>query len=360
MILQKNHELRFEGKTAQITILKGHVEHKGMELLLDKEYKFTNTNSFLYAHTDSEVKIEGENENYISSNSNTLEILKFFENILRNDVNTFLVIGKGKCTFIQTIANYLLRFEKNVLISELNPATGFITFPGCIGSFTNNNLIDNTNMNISNPLIYFFGSSNIETNVDYYKLLLEILDKAVLKKNFDFHFVIANEEILNIIDEKEFKGFDGTVVVLKEEKLFNKIKGRKVLINGGTYEEIDKFAKINSFFNGLNETVTSFSVKLSRSKCRIVRIGEEFVAPETALPLGAERKIKRDIVVEVEPRIGAVLGVSFANNDEEVGEMPVKSFVILDQVHEKYFKVLSPQPNLKCNFLLQGEINNKI
>ncbi|KAM0686851.1 Cleavage polyadenylation factor subunit clp1 [Conglomerata obtusa] len=359
MKLQKNHELRFEGKNMKITVTKGHCEHKGMELMLNRPYTFKNCNSFIFAHEDSELVLEDDCEKYTSTNSNTSEILNFFSKILEEDNKTFLVLGKGKCTFVQTISNYLLRYDKSVLITELNPSTGFITFPGCVSSVLNTNLIDTNGVELDNPLVYFYGSSNVNSNLDFFKNILQKINQAIVKKEFDFHFIIIDEEIMEILNEIKLDAFTGTYVVLKEEKLYNKIKEKKILISGGTYEETDKFNKINNYFYGNTGVITSFSVKLNKSKCKIVRIGEEFVAPDTALPIGADRIIKRDIVVEVEPRVGAVLGASYANNDEEVCETPVKSFVVVDSVHEKFIKVLSPQPNLKCNYLLQGEIDNK-
>ncbi|KAM0676665.1 Cleavage polyadenylation factor subunit clp1 [Binucleata daphniae] len=354
MLLKKNSELRFEGKDITVTVKRGHCEHKGMEMLLNKPYKFENCKSFIFAFEDCEVEIEGENENYASANTNTLETLKYIDEMLAKNKKTILVLGKGKCTFTTMVTNYLFRYGKNVLITELNPRTGYLLFPGCLASVMNSDLID-VNMELNNLLVYYLGSSDTESNKDLFMLYLEKLNNAIQKKDFDFHIAIVNEEILEMVNK--FKAFDGECVVLKDEKMYNRIKSEKFYIGGGSYEELDKFANIGRFFYGANRN--TFSVKIMKNKCKFVRIGEEYIAPESALPLNTERKLKLDAVIEVEPRVHAILAVLYAESFEDICGSNVRCFVIVESVADNFIKVISPQPNLKCSYMLQGEIDYK-
>lgn len=388
MILKKHQELRFETKTSfKLTIQKGICEHKGMELLLNKEYVF-NSKSFIFAHIESEIKIEGDCDFYTSTSTSTLKIIDLLKALLdseyaesqksdqerynylanlsekKNTSRTFTVMGNGKSTFIQTITNYLVRSFKKILITELNPSSGFFLFPGCVGTMLKAKLMDK--IELENPLIYFYGSKDLQ-NLDYYQIILEKINAAIPNKEFDYHFIISSEEINDLCNN--FENLKGNCIVLKDERLYHKICRAKsisvnesdqfldinkpIFISGGIYEEISKPTPYQYFYGDYK--YTSYSLTLKNVK--IVRIGEKYVAPESALPIGEERKIKSDIIVEVEPKVGDILGVSFSSDENTIKESPVKGFVMVDEIGESYLKVLSAQPSIKCNYLIHGDLN---
>lgn len=342
MNLKKNHELRFETKTSiKVTVESGICEHKGEELLPGKTYTFYNTKSFIFAHSDSVIRIEGDCENYISSNTSTPSIIEFYNKMLTKSQKTYIILGKGKSTFVDTLSNYIIRGFKRVLITELNPATSFF-FPGCLS--TDLRYIDNS----EHPLVFYYGSKTVK-NAEYYKILLGIINETVSKKNFDYHLIIGDDQYLPMI--QEFDNLTGDIVVCKEEKLYSRFDNASIIL-GGVYEttQKDSFAH---YFYGKGNNLTSYNITLKGVK--IVRIGEEFVAPDYALPIGEERKIKSDVVVEVEPKVGNILGISFANTLEDVKSSPIKGFVKVEEIKGGIVKVMSAQPNPNCSFLVLGD-----
>ncbi|EJW04759.1 hypothetical protein EDEG_01049 [Edhazardia aedis USNM 41457] len=366
--LLKHHEFRFEvsDKPVKIRVVKGHCEIKGEEMILGKCYRFLDCKTFLFAHEDSVLEIEGDfDASYETDNTNVLQLLRFFIKIngIKKEANfkfaqndntnifeqkTFTVLGQGKSTFVQTLANYLIRYNKKVLITELNPSTGFLLFPGCISSVLVQKLIDAAGENkFENMITFFYGSSNISYNPDFYSEILKNLNEILGKKDFDFHFIIGDEKIVERCCDLE--NLNGCKIVLKDEKLFSKIIGNKILITNGAYEAKDKGIK---FFSA--KEFTTYNIKMWT---KVVRIGEEFVAPETALPIGSERKTEKNTVLESKPRKNMILGASYAEEESEVVTAPIKGFVLVNEVGDGFVKVHSPQPNLKSKFLLQGEIS---
>lgn len=332
------HEFRFES-TSNVTIIvnSGTCEHLGSELLHHKPYSFTAPKTFIFAHTPAVLKIT-PCDYYISADSSVPEIAQYFD-AFQHSTAPCIVVGQGRSTFTTILKNYLVRASKTVLVTELAPESGFF-FPGCL---TTGIFKDTPEL----PLVYFYGCLDVN-NKTYYNNILNNLASAIKQKEFNHHIIITNYQQLEFVTKLE--AFKGEVVVLKDEKTCSKILNSKFIAKG-RYEPIQK--NFDRYFNGANNELVTFVMNLNS---RVVRIGEEFVAPESALPIGEERKIKSDDIIDVKARVGSVLGVSHAKDEKDVGSTPIKGFVKVESVGENSLKVRAPQANLKCMFLLHGDI----
>lgn len=120
------------------------------------------------------------------------------------------------------------------------------------------------------------------------------------------------------------------------------------------YVPTDRSCKsIARYFNGPENELTPSTLSLRQGE--IVQIGEEFLAPESALPLGAERRVDSAGLSRVEPADHAVLAISEATEEQAVATTPVTGFLVC--VDSKRLKVLCPQPKLPAlTFLIQGSL----
>ncbi|OQS54426.1 CLP1 [Ecytonucleospora hepatopenaei] len=448
-------ELRFEVNDTQkykIKLIKGLCEHKGMELLPNKYYLFTDMRSSIFTYTGCEVEVEGESElSYISELSSYPKLFNIYNNInninntnitnninnsnitninssnicnITNNINNsnILLIGNGISTTAITLCNYFIRDNKKVLFTELHPGKGNI-FPCTLSTIyvnklsfntfdiTNSNIninsninsninINNTNTNINliNPYCIFYGSKDID-NYELYDVQINALSKYVgdITTNSDIHNVIIAPYIDNDILNKTIEIFNiNRVIVCGDERLYNKLKNINIKnnsnlnntnnkINNNTnnnlnndilnnsyflsmadgYIHNDKINKsIRRYFHGeeLVEINNVFQLKEVFSPARItlsnpvvVKVGEDYIAPDTALPLGASRKLGVVGVEEVDLSENAVLALSECGEKEDLATFPVSAFLVCTD--EKKGKMLSVQPKLPKNtFIIQSNI----
>ena len=376
--VEQAHELRLEIPTMiRLRLISGHAEHKGQELVLNRTYKLHAQKTFVFCFKECKFEIEGEFEHYSSENSNTLQILRLFRFLVsdeRSDLianfkmkgNVFrklYVLGNGKSTFVQTLTNYLVRNEKSVMITEISCKTGFLCMPGCVGTTLATKLIDCQNPNIENTLAYFYGHTDLNENKELYMEQIKKLFDACKHKNYEYHIIIGDEKFdykknTNIQEIKEKNNIydtlndECTFIVLKDEKLYARINQDKIFIEGGIHENKSVSYNIQKYFSNYSP----FHLHL---KSKIVRIGEEYKAPEHALPIGEKRKIEENVIIEARPKIGSVLGVSYAENEEDVINKAIKAIVLVEDVTENGIKVLSAQKSIKSAFLIQGDVINQ-
>jgi len=307
-------------------------------------------------------------------------VAKYFDYLCRNNEfgRNILVLGKGKCTFCTAMANYIVRMHKTSIISVIDPASGFI-FPGVIGWLAIDSIIDySEGIKLNNPTCYFYGDTEIK-NSDLYDIQIEEMSKeleelskeASGEKNASKEAVpeesesiqgqlnmiiapqMAQEELNRII--KKFKVKE--VVFLGDERMYNSMKliVDMIFIDNGAYiQENSVINSINRYFNGPRGEYSpcSFIAKIGKG---VVRIGEEHAAPESALPLGATRKVEKTSVNHISPIEGHVLAISEAENEEGIATSKISGFVVCQ--NSETFRVLCPQPKLPKNYyLVQGNI----
>ena len=247
--------------------------------------------------------------------------------------------------------------HKKITFIEIDPSKGNI-FPGSLSILEVDSIVDyQEGFKLNNPYLLYYGNTEID-NPELYDLQIDALIRSLNDRKLNnFNKILApemsTENLNNLI--KKFKVTE--TVFVGDERMYNRINliSKKVYIENSIYISENTVPKsIHRYLNGINNDYTpcSFVVK---GGYEVVRIGEEHVAPESALPLGGNRKVGKTAVNKVELNENCVLAISEAKEESEVTTSPVVGFVIC--VDEKKFRVLSPQPKLpKNNFLIQGKI----
>lgn len=113
-------------------------------------------------------------------------------------------------------------------------------------------------------------------------------------------------------------------------------------------------ASITRYFNGSNNEYTpcTFIVK---QDWKIVRVGEEHAAPDSALPLGGTRRVGKSSVNPAELSESCILAISEAQTEDEVPTALVAGFIAC--LDDKKFRVLCTQPRLpKGTYLVKGSV----
>ena len=363
LTLLKNQEYRVEVNDTQkfkVMVMSGSAEIKGQELINEKWYTIKNTKTVIFTYTGCKLKIDGTCDlQFISNNTNVPDILKLFTSLINKECNdkTFMVVGKGRTTFCTTIINYFIRLHKKVLFTEIDLKKGNI-FPGSLSIIHVDTLVEyNEHFKLSNVLSFYYGSTEIK-NKDLYTLLLSRLKEAIDKKKVDdLHLILCPEETSKYYQEIVKMFNVDKLICVGDERKFHMIDVpiNKMFIPLSGYindSSVDK--SITRYFNGLNNEYTPYSFCVKR-KWNVVRVGEECLAPESALPLGGTRKLDILEIKDVKLENNCVLGISDAKTSEEIIKSPVLGYCVV--INQDIFKILCTQTKLpKCSYFIQGEI----
>nr|AGE95403.1 hypothetical protein ECU05_1130 [Encephalitozoon cuniculi] len=366
--LQPNQEFRIEVNETQklkVMVVSGLAEIKGQELLNERWYAFRNTKTFIFTFSGCKLKVEGACDlQYVSDTTNVpliFNILSFFSKrgFDYSKLKTFMVVGNGRSTFCFTLINFFVRLGKKVLFTEVDPSKGNI-FPGALSTIHVDALIDCIEgLRLKNPLSFYYGSTEI-TNMELYDLQTTKLQEAIKAKNVeDLHLILCPEGTSAFYNTL-IKRFEvDRVVVVGDERLYHSLDviAEKLMINrSGFVEEKEVGRSISRYFKGVNNEYTPFTFNV-KYKWRVVRIGEMYVAPVSALPLGSTRKVGCVEASDVEVAENSVLGISEAREIEDVAGSPVLGYVVV--INAGAFKILCTQPRLpKYTFLVQGDLKH--
>lgn len=357
--LKANEEYRIEvleNQKLKVMVVHGLAEMRGQELLNDKWYIFSDLKSAIFTFNGCKLRIDGECELKYKAASNIPFIFEYFLNNKEKN-KTVIVIGKGRTFFCSSLINYFIRIHKTVDFIELDPSTSNI-FPGCVSFLHVNTFVDCAeNFRLNNPICLFYGSTSIN-NTDLFQLQTSSLNE--LSENFpekgNFKVILCpnvDEEDLNLII-KVFRAVE--ILVVGDERLFHKRNFivPKIFVENHAYIQGNVISKsIHRYFNGYNEfTPCSYVIK---QDWPVFRIGEQFSAPESALPLGSTRRIGKTDPCKVELIENSVLAISEADSEDKIATSPVMGFIIC--LDEKKFRILATQPKLpKSKYLIQGDI----
>lgn len=358
--IPRDREFRIEvqeNQKVRIMVTAGLAEICGQELLVEKWYNFSSIKTSIFTFTGARLKVEGTNDlQYISTSTCFRKIFNFYDQC-KDSQKTVLVLGKGRTTFCSTVSNYSVKLHKKVDFLELDPARGNV-FPGALSLIQIENIVDyHDGIKLNNPFCLFYGSLSIE-NKELYDIQIDRLSRELETRNTgNMKLLLApdlsNEEINSLI--KKFRVTD--VIVIGNERLFHKLNMLvpKIFIeNSGYSSENTVSSSIHRYFNGPNNEFTpaTFIVKF---EWQVYRIGEQYSAPESALPLGASRKIGRTDVCKSDLVVNQVLAISEAEREDQIIASPVAGFIVC--LDDKKFRILCPQPKLpKLKFLVQGNI----
>lgn len=378
--IARNKDFRIEVNELQklkIKIIKGLAELKGAELVNNKWYLFTDTKTSIFTFTGCDLEIEGECElAYIGERSNFPKLFDIYNGIVQSkNVKNILILGQGQSTTAITMCNYFIRDQKKILFTELDTSKGNI-FPGTLSVMAIRNISIN-HFSLNNPFCLFYGSKEAE-NMELYELqMMEISKKAkeLIENETD---IIGNVVIAPFIDfnslNKMITQYNiNFIIVSKDERLYHRIKPKiqisiNFIPNNGFISENKIIKSIKRYFYGeqLSEVNNNFVFKNIFTPSRIIlnnkthsfsiiKVGEDFIAPDSALPIGANRKVGIIGVEDVDLIENSILAISDATDRDEVALKPVVGFLVC--LDEKKGRVLSIQPKLpKMNFLIQGNI----
>lgn len=360
--IPRNHELRIEVLETQkikLMVTNGLAEIFGQELLNEKWYILSGIRCSIFTFTGAVVKVEGNWDLcYVGDSSCFPSIFNYFDTV-KNSSDIVFVLGSGRSTFSMTMANYFVRIHRKLDFIEIDPGKGNI-FPGALSYMQIDALVEyNDRFKLNNPFCLFFGSLTID-NVDLYEIQLERLRDEIESRNTgNFKLVYCpnvNNEMLNRF-VKEFKATH--VVCIGNERLFHRLNLQvpKTFIQNTAYVQESTVSKsIVRYFNGNSSEYTPSSFLL-KGECSILRVGEQYAAPESALPLGAARKIGHTDVCKCDLVHNSVLAISEAETEDQVIRSPALGFLVC--LDEKKQRVWCTQPKLpKCKYLVQGAVKH--
>ncbi|ADM11564.1 pre-mRNA cleavage complex GTPase subunit [Encephalitozoon intestinalis ATCC 50506] len=366
--LWPNQEFRIEVSETQklkVMVVSGLAEIKGQELLNEKWYAFKDIKTFIFTFSGCKLKVEGACDlQYVSGTTNVPSIFGIVNFFSKNGfdyskLRTFMVVGNGRSTLCFTLINFFVRMGKKVLFTEIDPSRGNI-FPGALSTMHVDTLIDCIEgLRLKNPLSFFYGSTEI-TNMELYDLQTTKLQEAIKSKNIDDLHLILCPEGASAFYNTLIKRFEvDRVIVVGNERLYHTldvIVEKLMISRSGFVEEKEIGKSISRYFKGVNNEYTPFTFNV-KYKWRVVRIGEMYVAPASALPLGSARKVGCVEASEVEISENSVLGISEAREIEDVAGSPVLGYVVV--IDTGTFKILCTQPRLpKYVFLIQGDLKH--
>ncbi|KAI4291606.1 polyribonucleotide 5'-hydroxyl-kinase [Pancytospora philotis] len=363
--LRQNQEYRIEvpmGKKLRIMVVAGVADVRGQELLSDRWYVFTSICVSLFTFTGCRMRIDGQCDlQYVVSSAMSPWVFSYFDRVSRAEgldrPSRIMVLGSGRTTFCITLINYFVRVHKKVRFAEVDPAKGNI-FPGVLGSMVVESLIEyGEGFRLNNPHCLFYGATEIE-NTELYDLQISALKKSMGEGEQHFQVVLAPNLDVAMLNNLVKRLEIDEVVFVGDERLCNKCElvVPKVFVqNSGYLRSLnDVPCSFKKYFHGLANEFSSctFTVK---HDWKIVRIGEEHAAPDSALPLGGTRHVAKTSVNPAELVENSILAISEAEREQDVPTTAVAGFVAC--LDEKKFKILCPQPRLpKHTYLIQGSL----
>lgn len=366
--LERYQEYRIEASETQkirVMVVSGLAEIKGQELLNDRWYVFSNIKTSIFTFTGAKLKTDGNCElQYKTTQPFFLKAFEYFDNT-KDTPKTALVLGKGRSTFCASVINYFIRIHKKVDFIELDPGRGNI-FPGALSHARIDYFVDYTEgIKLNNITSYFYGNTTIN-NPELFDLQTTVLAnnlKDISEMADDpsgcpgIRLIICPElgvDTVNLL-VKKFKAVE--VVVVGDERMFHKLNfivDKTFIPNMGYVMENNVFRSINKYFNGINNEFTPCSF-IFKNDWMVIRVGEMFSAPESALPLGSSRKVGKTDICKADLTENAILAISSAEKEEDIVSSPVLGFIVC--LDEKKFRILCIQPKLpKAKYLIQGHL----
>ena len=191
--LKPETEFRFEVSPAELVTVKllaGTAEIFGAELCLGKQYSFSGVKYAVFTFDGASIEVNGKCQvEYVSTEC----VVPFYMNLhlclekIRNtslkekrSLPRVLVLGTGRNSCVRTLVNYSIRQEKFPLVADLDVLNGNLLLPGAVSCALVNRLIEpEEEINISNPLAFYYGSSNWTDNSRYFCEIIKSLSVFV-------------------------------------------------------------------------------------------------------------------------------------------------------------------------------------
>ncbi|KAG2389108.1 hypothetical protein C9374_014508 [Naegleria lovaniensis] len=407
--LKPEEELRFEvdfGETLKLKLVEGKAEFFGTELALNKSYTFNGgRNGAVFTYHGATIELESSKgkddiNSYVGSETPMKEYLEIHEkiNAQRAPMNPpprVLVCGPsdtGKSSVAKILLNYAVRVGQRLIFADLDCGQNDITFPGTLSMIVRNawETIDiEDEFSLCSPLTYFYGETSPEKNIDYFKTLVSQMKKMIDKRisndqllseggfivNTGWVEGVGHQILLYIIKEMNINhvivmGDDRMTNNLKKDLKDSKITVTRLRKNPGvvnrTKEHRSKTNQLRTkqYFYGASRSLSPHSIVVKFDDINLCRIGSEWQAPESVLPIGAKSSFNPVEIKQVdfsEITKFSIIAVSHASSLDEVLTKNIYGIVHVTKIdpENRTMTVLSPSPgkSLPGKFLIVGHIS---
>ncbi|KAJ1672237.1 Cleavage polyadenylation factor subunit clp1 [Coemansia sp. RSA 1836] len=334
-----------------------------------------------------------------------------------------MIVGpdnSGKTALARTLINYAVRMGQSPLFVDLDPMDASVSVPGTVSVTPMSKTVDIETgfmgyaMSSSagppdTPLVWQFGHEQPADNAALFSLLVDRMAAAIDRRMANDSRCSASGIIVDtrgFSDAAKCETIDHaiaalritTLLVVGSERMYSLLSTRaftkstittdgsggpppspvtvlKLARSGGTVDRSAMFRQqynsriIQQYFYGTSkEPFTSFSTVANFQEIRILRVGEDSMAPSSTLPLGETRKLTDTSVLTVEPDESlahSILAVtdasieSVAADSDSVAGIQALGFVNVTVVdmEKKRLILISPVPGrLPKQVLVYGNI----
>ncbi|KAJ2829558.1 Cleavage polyadenylation factor subunit clp1 [Coemansia furcata] len=420
-VLGPGEEFRFEvdfKHTIELKLKHGHAEYFGAELGREASYFFIGENGAVFSWEGCTLTVIGEcqsayvaGETPMDSCINVHMALQQLRVKARTDSANgprIMIVGpddSGKTSLARTLINYAVRMGETPLYVDLDPMDASVTVPGTVSVTPMSKTIDIETGFMSyamsssagppdTPLVWQFGHEQPTENAALFNLLVDRMAAAIDRRMANDSQSAASGFIVDtrgFTDAAKCDTIDHaiaalgitTLLVVGSERMYSLLSTRafakdnsvaviKMARSGGTVDRSAMFRQqynsrtIQQYFYGTQkEPFSSFSTVANFQEIRVLRVGEDAIAPSSTLPLGETRKLTDTSVLTVEPDEGlthSILAVTDASMDSEgdsVAGIQALGFVNVTVVdmEKKRLILISPVPGrLPKQVLVYGNI----
>lgn len=420
--LEKRTELRIEidwNSSIEVELVRGTAEIFGTELVSRRTYTFSEgLNLAIFTWHSCVLSVKGKPK--VAYKAKQTSAVNFSLNLhlaLQSKRKLALesldfgprcvIVGQrdsGKTALCRTLISYCLKSNFQPMYINLNPDDGAIVAPTCIGAVAADqmNVEYSTGMPLltTAPILYYYGHNSQSANPKAFLRIVGKLAKVteerceVDEKLRCSGYIIDTGSwdsqtsmtyLADIIDQFMVD----SVIVLGHERLFNEIQSKlsethpaidliKCPKSEGAVERDQAYRKqwqmkrIKEYFYGQPGSLdlSPYTTSISFNDVQVRRIGEVMLTPDSALPIGGERKVDSTQLLKLEPGpvlLNSVLALSNAElpfgateNDEAIlPEFNVAGFLYCKEVDEKRKRLvfLSPKPGrLPRRYLWMGTL----
>ncbi|KAJ2351980.1 Cleavage polyadenylation factor subunit clp1 [Coemansia erecta] len=351
-VLGPGEELRFEvsfKKTIEVRLKSGHAEYFGTELGPEAVYRLSGENGAIFSWQGCVLAVTGACESAYVADETPMDTYVNVHMSLQQqrvqarneqDANAaprVMIVGPedcGKTSLARLLVNYAVRMGERPMFVSLDPMEALMTVSGTVSALRVAKTVDIESGFMGyaasashgageTPLVWQFGHDNPESNASLFNILVDRAAEAIQRRgesNGDaysglvvdtrgFSDVAQNHTIEHAIAALGIN----VLLVVGNERMFSMYSQRlditvlKAPRSGGTVDRSATFRQqinartVRRYFYGTDtERVSSFSTVVNFQEIRILRVGEDTVAPSSTLPLGEARKVTDTTVLPVE------------------------------------------------------------
>lgn len=403
-------------------LLEGSAEIFGSELVLGCEYSVTGCKLAIFTFTGAKIIYRGGpcSVEYLSTEpAIAQEALLNLQVALEGQFKRsgkaprVLLLGSGRNTVARTLTNYAVRRMDDggkfrPILVDLDVSNGTVCLPGTLSAVAPERPLDVEDSWHSQPqaqiISLFYGSTALMDNLKVYGRLCDRMGEIIKKRTEDntkasVVYVIAPSEVSNettststqsllISLQKSFEidlilviGNERLHITVSKNFINENVKVLKIPKAGGVVTKDSAYRRglqaksFKSYFYGPRNEFHPFSLTIPMDSVTIYRVADATaLAPSSALPLGATRKIDSSKLTKVTELVSSqllysILGIfksppldnSIGKNEEfnEALDSPVEGFLHVLEVDEdrQSLTVLSPCPGaLPSKFLLLSSL----